>query len=380
MKATKLALALGATFFTLSSNAATVYDKNGSTLDIYGKTEAVFINSAASRSGSAHSSYNGEKATADNTIASIVRFGMAGSTKINDHAYAIGVFEWETPIGDGSESKALRGRYQYVGINAQSYGTITAGRGDSAYTAVAATTDIFDYLDHKSNDYWMMGDTKSGQIMYSLSAMGWDVRVSAQLAEDNVGNLFNVDSGFAFSVATRLQNGISFAYGASYTDFSYEGDSSSQEKFFGEMYARADRIDADATEYGKLHHPSYKVNKGIAISYGTLGHGFYTAALFNVTRYKGLPHHIYDYELVASYGFDNGINIKGGWSCQQFRSSDLIEDLTLGISYSPAPSFKLYAETQIDISSHPDELYPEYYISEKALGQNRFVIGAAYYF
>ncbi len=380
MNINKKIAVLTALFGPVTAFSATVYDHEGTVLDIFGKTEALFLNQAASRSGSARSFYKGDKAGPDNTIDTIVRFGMAGSTAINDRVKAIGHFEWETPFGSGSETKQLRSRYAYVGINAQSYGTLTAGRGDSAYTAVAAVTDIYNYLDNKSNDYWIFGDTRSGQIMYSLSSMGWDFRLSLQMAEDKMGELFNVDSGYAFSFATRLKNGIGVAYGASYTDFSYESDDSTQQRFFGEMYAKDSHIATDFAEYGKLHHPSYKVNKGIALTYGTLGQGFYAALLANVTRYKGLAHHVYDYEVALSYSFDNGIELKGGWSSQKYRSSSLIEDLSLGISYSPTAAFKLYAETQIDLNSHPNELYPDEYITEKALGQNRFVIGAAYYF
>ena len=380
MQLTKLAVAVGVLTYLNCAEAATVFNKNDSVLDIYGKTEVVFMNSAATRSGTAHSTLSGVKAPEDNSLSSIVRLGMAGSTKISDKVYAIGHFEWETPIRDGSEETLLRGRYQYVGINAQSYGTLTAGRGNDAYTAVAGVTDIFNYLDNKTCDHWIFGDTRSGLIMYSLSSLGWDFRLSAQLAADDTADIFNIDSGLAFSFSTRLQNGIGFAYGASYTDFSYEQDNSKQQSFFGEMYMKANGVKGDAASYGLYHHPSYKVNKGIALTYGTLGDGLYLATLFNVTRYKGLPHHLYDYEAVVSYSFSSGIDLKASWACEKYKSEDILEDLTLGAAYSPTPSFKLYAEAQLDLSSDPHRLYPEYYIAEKALGKNRFVIGAAYYF
>lgn len=364
----------------LPASAATVYDKDGTTLDFFGKVSAMFMNHAATRSGNAHSFY-GTSASPDNTMASVVRMGMAGRTKISDQVYAIGMFEWQTPINSSEESTSLNGRYAFVGVDAQSYGTLIAGRGDGAYGAVAAATDIYNYLDTKSNDYWIFGDNVSGQVMYSLSAMGWDLRLSMQLAEDNVNNLFNVDSGYAFSVSTRLKNGISVAYGASYTDFSYEGDPGIQNAYFGEMYKKGyGALSADSSAYGLFHHPSYKVNKGIAISYGTLGNGFYAAVLYNVTRYKGLPHHLHDYELALSYAFENGIELSGGYSMQQYQDHSLIEDLNLGVAYRPSPSFKIFAEAQLDMSADPARLYPAFYIREKALGQNRFVIGAEYDF
>ncbi|MDY6322777.1 MAG: hypothetical protein SPL30_07730 [Succinivibrio sp.] len=379
-KILSLSLAAAAVTAACCAQAAPVYDKDGTQLDIFGRAEAMFMNDHAIRSQ--RGTLRDASASGDNTVAGAARFGIAGRSRLSDSVSGIGLSELELPIGESADG-SVHVRYLYAGINAQQYGTLIAGRGDSAYTAVAGATDIYDALDLNTNDYYLFGDTASGRVMYSLSAMGWDFRLSLQTASDSVNDTFDVDSGYAFSFATRLSNGITVAYGADYTDFSYEGCKETMTSFFGEMYDKAqNRVvkSADPKAYGLNHHPSYKVNKGIAISYGTLGRGFYAGFLYNVTRYKGLPHHIYTYETAFAYSFDCGVTLRGGWSAQQWRDASVIEDLNLGISYSPAPAFKVFAEAQLDLGANPERLYPDSWIKDHALGENRFVAGARYSF
>ncbi|MGN0908126.1 MAG: porin [Succinivibrio sp.] len=357
------------------AGAATVYEKDGAALDIFGRVDASYMNDHAARSLRGNMRSTG----VDNSIMNTARFGISGRSKISQSAYAIGMAEWHMPFNSGSSAQA---RYMFAGINAQQYGTLIAGRGNDAYAAVAGATDIFDMLDGETNDYYIFGDTVPGQIMYSLSAMGWDARVSVQTAVENVNEVFDIDSGAAFSIATRFKSGISFAYGASYTDFSYEEAPGDQVEFFGGMFRRGQKAATDESDaqYGLGHHPSYKVNKGIAISYGNLGDGLYIAALYNVTRYKGLPHHIYDYELAASYAFASGIELKAGYGVQLYRDAAAIEDLTLGVAWNPVPAFKIYAEGQFDLGARPERLYGDQWIADRALGESRFSAGMRYMF
>ncbi len=355
--------------------SATVYDKDGTALDIFGRVDASYMNDHATRSLRGNMRSTG----VDNSIMNTARLGISGRSKISQSVYGIGMAEWDMPFSSGSPAQA---RYMFAGVNAQQYGTLIAGRGNDAYAAVAGVTDIFDMLDGETNDYYIFGDTVPGQIMYSLSALGWDARVSVQTAVENVNEVFDIDSGAAFSVATRFKSGISVAYGASYTDFSYEEAPGDQVEFFGGMYRRGQKAGGaqSDSEYGLSHHPSYKVNKGIAVSYGNLGDGLYVAALYNVTRYKGLPHHVYDYELAVDYAFSSGIELKAAYGAQLYRDAAAIEDLTVGIAWNPVPAFKIYAEGQFDLGARPERLYGDKWIEDRALGESRFSAGMRYMF
>ncbi|MDD7023036.1 MAG: hypothetical protein PUI29_10795 [Aeromonadales bacterium] len=366
---------LGAVLAAHGALAATVYDKDGTALDIFGRVDASYMNDHAARSLRGNMRTTG----VDNSVMNTARLGISGRSKLSQSVYGIGMAEWDMPFNSGSTAQA---RYMFAGVNAQQYGTLIAGRGNDAYAAVAGATDIFDMLDGETNDYYIFGDTVPGQIMYSLSALGWDARISVQTAVENVNEVFDIDSGAAFSIATRFKSGVSFAYGASYTDFSYEEARGDQVEFFGGMFRRAQKAgdgESDA-EYGLTHHPSYKVNKGIAISYGNLGDGLYVAALYNVTRYKGLPHHIYDYELAADYAFASGIDLKAAYGVQLYRDAAAIEDLTVGVAWNPVPAFKIYAEGQFDLGARPERLYGDQWIADRALGESRFCAGMRYMF
>jgi predicted porin len=358
-----------------ASMAATVYEKDGTALDIFGRVDVSYMNDHAARSLRGNMRTTG----VDNSVMNTARFGISGRSKISDSVYGIGMAEWDMPFNSGSSTSA---RYMFAGVNAQQYGTLIAGRGNDAYAAVAGVTDIFDMLDGETNDYYIFGDTVPGQIMYTLSALGWDARISVQTAVENVNEVFDIDSGAAFSVATRFKSGLSIAYGASFTDFSYEEAPGDMTAFFGGMFRRAQKAgdsQSDA-DYGLDHHPSYKVNKGIAISWGSLGDGLYIGALYNVTRYKGLPHHIYDYELAVDYAFDSGIELKAAYGAQMYRGGAAIEDLTVGVAWNPVPAFKIYAEGQFDLGADPERLYGDSWIADRALGESRFSAGMRYMF
>lgn len=379
LKKKKLLALLCALTFADAASSATVYDKDGTSLDLFGRIRVMAMNShAAALENSDKGSPEG-----DSTISADSRFGLAGRSRICNGVYAIAMTEWDMATGDNDDSKT-EARYQFVGIDAQQYGTLTFGRGDSAYYTVAGATDIYKYLDTRANDYYIFGDQVPGLVMYSLSAMGWDIRLSFQAPKDNINSTgFSVDSGGAFAVATRLDCGITIAYGASYQDFSYEGSSTEMLEFFGPMLAKSDlKFDeAYAAEYATTSKaPSYKVNKGIAISYGTLGQGFYGAFVYNVTRYKGLAHHLYTYELALDYAFYFGLGINGGYSVQRYDNDSLISDLNLGVYYKFNPCFQIFFEGQIDLNAEPERLYGSKYIADQHLGENKVVLGAEYDF
>ena len=378
MKLKKIATVLLANAIAcLPSMAATVYEKDSTALDIFGRIDASYMNDHAARS--LRGNLRSTNAGGDNSLLNSARFGISGRSRVSQSVQAIGMAEWDMPFNQNSSASV---RYMFAGVNAQQYGTLIAGRGNDAYAAVAGVTDIFDMLDNESNDYYIFGDTVPGQIMYSLSALGWDARISVQSAVENVNGLFNIDSGCAFSVATRFKSGFSFAYGASYTDFSYEEGQGDMTTFFGGMYKRAQKASdsVSESEYGLDHHPSYKVNKGIALSWGNLGDGLYIGALFNVTRYKGLPHHLYDYELATDYTFSSGFEIKAAYGTQLYNGDPVIEDLTVGLAWHPVPAFKIYAEGQFDLGASPSKLYGDTWIKDLALGESRFSAGMRYMF
>ena len=205
------------------SYAATVYSKDGTSLDVFGSVSAMAMTDKAARTIKSST----EKKNSDNTLLTAVHAGIAGRSKITDGLYTLAYSEWLMPTGNNGVD-TFKARSQYVGVDALELGTLTFGRGDNAYYAVAGVTDVFTELDPRVNDHYAYGDQMPSLIMYSLSSMSWDLRLSFQTASDDINdNKVNIHNGAAFSVATRLKSGISVSYGMSYYDFQYNQDQES---------------------------------------------------------------------------------------------------------------------------------------------------------
>lgn len=374
MRLNKLSLFVALALSPLTGSfAATVYSSNGTDLDLYGSISVMGATNKAAQSIKTSQS----KKNLNNTILTRVDFGIAGRTKINDTVYAIAASRWTMPATDGNDSDFIT-KEQYVGIDAQNYGTLTFGRGDNAFYSVAGVTDVFTQLDFNTNDHYVFGDYQQSQIMYSLSAMGIDFRLSAQLAADDVADS-NVDlkNGAAFSLSTHLLNGIGFSYGLSYYDLKSD-DSSDGSSFYADnilkMYSRAD----NDYDFAYSVQPSWKIDKGIAVTYGNFGEGLYVATNATVTKYEKFTHHLYSYEAIVNYTFENGFGTTLGYAIKRFNGANIQSLATLGFYYSLTPSFKLFAEGTLDINSKPERYYSNRQIKNMCIGENKALIGAQY--
>ena len=85
MKKSLLALAVvSVTLFTNSSIAATVYDKDGTTLAVGGRVQSVFFNGQLNKA-----------ADHDSSLVNSARLNLAGSTKLNDYISVLAFTEWD---------------------------------------------------------------------------------------------------------------------------------------------------------------------------------------------------------------------------------------------------------------------------------------------
>lgn len=363
-----MAIAPGATF------AATVYDKDGTTLDAFGSIDVAFMNDHASRDISA---FNGKK-NDDNALLTRVKLGIAGRSKINDSVSAIGYTQWDMPTGNHGLDD-IKARSQYVGFDAYQYGILTFGRGDTAFYTVAGTTDVFNQLDQNVNDYYSLGNEKPAQFMYSVSTLGWDVRLSVQTAASDVDSK-NVDihNGAAFSVVTRSNSGFGFSYGINYTDFQYENDITKVSYFAPNINVMHQNTNTDDLEFAYMHRPSWKVDKGVALTYGNMYEGLYAALTGTVTKYDGYTNHLYSYEALLSYTFDSGITLTSYYGIKRFKDANVISNAALSGSYQIAPTFRVYTEASFDINSKPERYYSKEQIRNIAIGENKVLVGAQY--
>lgn len=114
MKKSLLALAVLAT--TVTSNAATVYDKDGVSLKADGRVQAVIYNGANKLAGES-----------DSTLQNSGRFGIGGSTKVGI-VKLIGYSQWDMADGNSKVGNGIKGRDQFVQADIDKFGGFKVGR------------------------------------------------------------------------------------------------------------------------------------------------------------------------------------------------------------------------------------------------------------
>ena len=85
---------LGAGLAAHGALAATVYDKDGTALDIFGRIDASYMNDHAARSLRGNMRTTG----VDNSVMNTARLGISGRSKLSQSVYGIGMAEWDMPF------------------------------------------------------------------------------------------------------------------------------------------------------------------------------------------------------------------------------------------------------------------------------------------
>ena len=94
MKKSLLALAVVLAATSATASAATVYDKDGTTLTVGGRVQSVFYNGFYKKAG-----YK------DASLVNSSRFSVAGNTKVNNYLSVLAFSEWD--MADGNKPLIL---------------------------------------------------------------------------------------------------------------------------------------------------------------------------------------------------------------------------------------------------------------------------------
>ena len=138
MKKTLLATAIaGALGVTAAAQAATVYDQDGTRLDLYGRI-ALGISGGGEEVNEA-----GEKINGSEFRDVYSRFGLRGSQRVSDDLTAFGNFELR-PRLDEVNRDGQQVRNSFLGLRSNAFGTVQAGNFDNFYlNTVAAPFDVY---------------------------------------------------------------------------------------------------------------------------------------------------------------------------------------------------------------------------------------------
>ena len=345
----KSLLALAVVVAATSANAATVYDKDGTSLAVGGRVQAVV--------------YNGNAAGIAENDAGLVnsaRLNIAGSTKINDSVSVFAFSEWN--MADGNKTATgdnINTREQYVGADYGDFGKILGGKTYDAANAVLAATDVFEDFGARLQGS-INGDRRTGMFRYVYDNNGIFGSVSYQTASDETtvaGQKANVEGGFAAAAGYTFDNVVfgplSFKAGYSYV----KGQDDS------------DELKGLITNYGKdgiWGFDDFKIISA-SLSWGSTDNGLYLGALYNTQRAKqrldgaqsSNADKVKGYEFVVGYTFDNGIGAFTGYNLVDKKykegsyntDSAIYRRVPVYVNYAINDNFNIWGEAEFDANS-----------------------------
>ena len=365
MKKSLLALAVLAV--ATSATAATVYDKDGTSLKVGGRVQAI--------------AYNGNFAKAgrdDSTLKNSARFNIAGNTKVNDAVSVFAFSEWEASNGDDTDNFVTRD--QYVGADFGVFGKVQAGKSLNSIYDVQSATDVFEetgaLMQGETN-----GDRRSGTFRYIYDNNGLYAAASFQIAQDQIkveGEKVDVENGFGLGLGYTFDNVV---FGPLSIKAAYDYVKCQDDKDFTQI--NAPKVDYDPvtktlerTTSGRSFD-SFK-NTAVSVAWGS-DTGLYLAGLFNVIKAtyddsfefffedgEWVREHVANsrdivkgFELVAGYGFDNGLSFTIGYDVKDAKEkatgysseSVILRRVPVIANYQIAPTFKVWAEAEFDAGS-----------------------------
>ncbi|MBU1439534.1 MAG: porin [Gammaproteobacteria bacterium] len=141
-------------------------------LTVYGK-----INVSAQSSDEGAGSFSELKSNAS-------RFGVKGDYALDGELSLIYQLEWEVDVTDEANEKNIKGRDQFIGLKG-SFGTIKAGRNDTALKLSQGKIDLFGDYEADIKTLWKGENRMSNSLAYiSPSFQGFSLLVS-HIMEDS---------------------------------------------------------------------------------------------------------------------------------------------------------------------------------------------------
>jgi len=314
MKKTILAVVIPA-LFAASANAAVIYDKDGSTVEMTGRAKANFYNDAASDESS--STINGD-----------ARLGFKAATAITDDIKGIARVEWQV-AAQSSEDGKFNVRHAYAGFDAGNFGTIVFGQTETAFYDVVGATDVFNEWGSYGNSYFgyrdgstNFGGRQEGQAVYHVNYGALTAGLSYISANDSA----DLDYGYAGALTYAFDFGLG--------------------------------IGATAQKFESLSGKADQQDWAIDATWGSYGDGLYLAGLYNQSKQEtaGVNEKIKSYELAALYFQDNWGLLSGfNYSKNHDTDVELTNEFILGAQYNFTSNFFTYTEYLFDQRDNADD-------------------------
>ena len=377
MKKSLLALAVAAFAVSSAASAATVYDKDGTSLAVYGRIQGVVYSHATglNKTGNRYD---------DTGLQGTGRLGFDMRTQLTDGIAAFAKAEWE--MADSGEGRggtkggddSFKSRYLWVGADFGQYGQLKAGKFEDAVKYVLLPTDIFD--DFGCNGQLDNDDKRDGMFMYTWSGYGFTANVSYQTAKDDQ----LVDGAWLRNAGETLDINDAYAVSVGYQ---------SPDVLFGPIGVRVGYAHTDFQDEGGMTLPSaaYDDYDQVAASlyWGSLNVGPYVGALYQFRDFGMVKTFEDDYkvqgaEFVVAYGFENGVSLRAGYNWMNFdqdNGADVdAQTIPVIAMYNVTPNFRVWGEARFDVGTDDDTNKSFKAATGQNFEENVYSLGARYTF
>ncbi|USV58354.1 porin [Aeromonas encheleia] len=331
MKKTALTMAISSLLLAGGAQASTVYNQDGTKLDIGGRVQGMYY-------GSDNDSENGDQ--------SYLRLRIGGETRINSETVANGFIEYNVPTNDSDTEL----RYAYVGVKNDRFGAFSYGRQDGLIAK--AVNDYTDVLPEwggdglgKGTEVFGTGRTNGlAQYFYTFDGLV----LGAQFTGENEAQNDSTSSwtkgsaeGYALSANYNFDMGISL--GLAYNQAGKTADQSANSNFGG---------DDDA----KLTAVGIKYNANNLYAAATYAYGE-DHVYVNQSGYNGYAEESNGYEAVVQYTWGqwkpslayNRLDVKG-----ETFDDTLTEYVSIGAWYNINENFDVYVDYKANLLSGGD--------------------------
>ena len=142
---------IGALSASAVAQAATVYDQDGTKVDIYGRINYMITSGGTQELGPGEDKTNGSEFQNNGS-----RFGFRANHELNSDLSAFARMEFRFDADETNKDGIKDIRNSYLGLKSQQLGTLTIGNFDSVYKE--AVTGVFDNYENKG---WVTHDSGS---------------------------------------------------------------------------------------------------------------------------------------------------------------------------------------------------------------------------
>ncbi|HIX57416.1 MAG TPA: porin [Candidatus Anaerobiospirillum pullistercoris] len=383
MKKSFLALAvaaLAATSIASTASATTVYDKDGTSMAIYGRVQSVYYSEQQSGVSNDEGSFN-----------SSARLGVDVRTPLTSGIAAFAKAEWEGANGNNKndEDDGFDARYLWVGLDFGQFGQVKVGKFEEAIKYAIGPTDHWE--DAGCTGLAGNDDRREGVVQYQWSGYGVDAFLSYAFAKDNehldgayfvpnrdearetVDIDYSVSAALGYTSPDVLFGPIGIRAGFLYGKFA-DGDSN----IFGSNGAPGNNVYyAEPDQNGNTEYTVYDDYTQYAVSafWGSLAQGPYVAAVYQQREFAGnviyadrssVPnvtspdYTVKGYEFTCAYTFANGLRLATGYEVQELDYDDDSADVKAATVpvlalWRVNPNFDVWAEARFDAGTDDDE-------------------------